>query len=226
MSNLDAPRLWVTLTGALALILTACGPAAVATQSPTAPASTVAPTAAPATDVPTATPAAVTKLFTFDKDAVVTAAIAGTTDLYINPGAVIEAAGVLHMFANSFSAWPGPMLVPHLTSTDGKTWTLDKKAAPLDSKTFKLADPGIDVSTGYVAPDGSWVLFYETVSSTHPWVVARAIASGPGGPWAIEDKPVVTPGAAGTFDAGGVTWPSVIKIGPAGRCTTRASMSS
>lgn len=191
----------------LTLLLANCGPAVVGTSAPTS--QPQSPTPRPTVEPPTSAPAA---LFTFGKDAVVTTAIAGTTDLYVNPGAVIEANGALHMFPNSFSAWPGRVVVPHLTSGDGTTWTLDAAATPLDSDDFELADPGIDVSTGYVADDGTWVLFYETVSATKAWVVARITGPGPQGPWSVEDKPVLAAGAAGTFDAGGVQWPSVIRI--------------
>jgi len=106
------------------------------------------------------------------------------------------------------------MLVPHLTSTDaGATWMLDRKAAPIDTTGFELADPGIDVSTGFVTEDGTWVLIYETVSTSSPWVLARATAPSPEGPWTIEDTPILQPGPAGSFDQGGIQWPWVIRIG-------------
>jgi predicted GH43/DUF377 family glycosyl hydrolase len=212
------PKRSPTPPASLALLLTfslaACGPAATVTSGPaSAAAATPVPTTTPTT-VPTPTAAAaVTKLFTFDTGVVVDTTIAGTGDLYINPGAVIEADGALHMFANSFSEWPGRMLVPHLTSEDGSTWTLDEQAPPIDSNDVELADPGIDVSTGYLAADGTWTLFYTTISTTEAWVVARATAPGPRGPWAIEDTPILTAGAAGAFDAGGIQWPSVAKVG-------------
>jgi predicted GH43/DUF377 family glycosyl hydrolase len=197
----------------VAAAFAACGPAAVATSGPPSSAPIAPPTPAPSiAPTPTTAPAA-TKLFAFDKEVVVNTTIAGTDDLYINPGAVIEADGMLHMFANSFSDWPGRMLVPHLTSADGTTWTLDEDAEALDSNDFELADPGIDVSTGYLADDGTWTLFYSTVSTTKPWVVARATAPGPRGPWSIEDRPILAAGAAGAFDAGGIQWPSVVKVG-------------
>ncbi|HTK45639.1 MAG TPA: hypothetical protein VL749_09840 [Patescibacteria group bacterium] len=158
-------------------------------------------------------PPAVTQRFTFDKDAVVDTTLVGTKDLYINPGALLDVDGVLHMFPNSFSQWPGRMRIPHLTSTDGTRWTLDKMASVLDSKSFELANPGIDVSTGFVADDGTWVLIYETVSTSAPWVVARATAPSPDGPWSVEDTPILTAGASGAFDQGGIQWPSVVKVG-------------
>jgi predicted GH43/DUF377 family glycosyl hydrolase len=172
--------------------------------------------ASPGTGGGATTAPAVTKTFTFAPNAVVDAKLAGTTDLYINPGALIEVNGTLHLFANSFSVWPGRMKIPHLTSTDaGVTWTLDKKAAIIDSSSglFAMADPGIDVSTGFVTDDGTWVLLFENVSNTDPWKVYRMTASSPQGPWTVDPKPVIDVGAAGDFDAGGVQWPSVVRIG-------------
>ena len=195
----------------LVLLLAACGGAA--SPGPSAPASSSAPSAGPTPRITPTTPPPVTKRFMFEKGDVVDTTLAGTSDIYINPGAVIERDGVLHMFPNSFSVWPGRMLVPHLTSSDGgATWTLDKKSKPLDSTGMKLADPGIDVSTGFVTDDGTWVLIYETVSTSTPWLLARAIAPGPEGPWTVEETPILEPGAAGAFDAGGVQWPWVIRI--------------
>jgi len=196
----------------LAAVLAACGTGTA--PGPSAPAGSAAasPAATPRT-TPTPPPP-VTRRFTFAKDAVVDTKLAGTGDKYINPGAVIEKDGVLHMFPNSFSAWPGRMLIPHLTSTDGgTTWTLDRKSKPLDSAGFKLAAPGIDVSTGFIADDGTWVLIYESVATSIPWLLGRATAPSPDGPWTVEDTPILEAGASGSFDQGGIQWPSVVRVG-------------
>lgn len=196
----------------LAALLAGCSAA-----PPTA--STVAPTEIPAaaTPLPAATDApAVTQRFEFGEEAVVDTALVGTNDKYINPGAVIEVDGVLHMFANSFSRWPDLIRVPHLTSEDGIAWTFDDEAELLtsdDSGLFPMADPGIDVSTGYVADDGTWVLFFETVQRGSPWEVWRMTAPTPQGPWTVDDAPSVPVGEAGSFDAGGVQWPSIARVG-------------
>jgi predicted GH43/DUF377 family glycosyl hydrolase len=187
----------------------ACG----GTTTPTAAPSATAPSAAPSPKVtPTAAPA-VTQRFVFDEGVVIDTKLTATNDLYINPGALIERDGVLHLFPNSFSAWPGEMRIPHLTSSDGKAWTLDAKAKVLDSKDFPLANPGIDVSTGFVTDDGTWVLLYQTVSSSVPWVIARATAPSPRGPWTLDATPVLQPGPVGAFDHGGVQWPWVVRSG-------------
>ena len=167
-----------------------------------------------ATPRPTVTPPpAVTQRFVFGSEVIADTTLTRTNDKFINPGALLEVDGVLHMFPNSFSDWPGRVRVPHLTSADGLTWTLDKKAAALDSDTVALANPGIDVSTGFITDDGAWVLIYETVSTSAPWVLARATAPEPGGPWSVEDEPILGAGPIGAFDHGGVQWPSVVRVG-------------
>ena len=196
----------------MAALLAGCG-AAPPSASPVAPTETPgAATPLPSrTDAPT-----VTQRFEFGDEAVVDTALVGTNDKYINPGAVIEVDGVLHMFANSFSNWPDLIRVPHLTSEDGITWTLDDKADLLasdNSELFPMADPGIDVSTGYVADDGTWVLFFETVQRGTPWEVWRMTAPTPQGPWTVDDVPSLPVGEAGAFDAGGVQWPSIVRVG-------------
>jgi predicted GH43/DUF377 family glycosyl hydrolase len=194
-----------------AAVLAACGGAT--PPGSTAPAGSPASATATPRITPTPPPA-VTQRFVFDKNVAVDTTLAGTGDKYINPGAVIEKDGVLHMFPNSFSVWPGRMLIPHLTSTDGgSTWTLEKKSKPLDSMGFELANPGIDVSTGFIADDGTWVLIYESVATSVPWVLARATAPSPQGPWTVEDAPILQAGPSGSFDQGGIEWPSVVREG-------------
>jgi len=205
--------LLATLAAVVAAFAAGCG---AAPPTPTAPAAATQ-TAATATPLPTATDRpAVTQRFEFGDDAVVDTALVGTNDKYINPGAVIEVNGVLHMFANSFSNWPDRIRVPHLTSEDGVTWTWDDEAELLDSADsgmFPMADPGIDVSTGYVADDGTWVLYFETAQRGSPWEVWRMTAPASQGPWTVDDAPALPVGAAGTFDAGGVQWPSIVRVG-------------
>lgn len=205
------PARRIALLATLAVLLAGCRATPPPTTPPTAP-TQAGTSAAP---LPTTTDApAVTVRFEFGDEAVVDPALVGTNDKYINPGAVIEVDGVLHMFANSFSNWPDLIRVPHLTSENGVTWTLDAEAAPLssdDSDMFPMADPGIDVSTGYVADDGTWVLFFETVQRGSPWEVWRMTAPTPQGPWTVDDEPSLPVGEAGAFDAGGVQWPSIVR---------------
>src|SRR4051812_32812575 len=208
--------------GAFVVLASACGQASPAPTGPGGPASStlVTPVATAAAPSPSATRTAapaVTKRFTFGADAVIDTKLAGTNDLYINPGALIDVGGMLHLFPNSFSTWPGRMKIPHLTSADrGVTWNLDTKADVLDSETskrFPMADPGIDISTGFVTDDGTWVLLFENVSSVDPWKIYRMTAASPQGPWTVDPKPVIDVGSGADFDAGGAQWPSVVRLG-------------
>jgi hypothetical protein len=189
------------------VILAACSSSGVSSVPPAPSSHQTSPPSATATPSPTEG-----IHFTFDADVVVSTATAGfPSELYINPGALLEVGGVLHMFPNVFSKWPGQVRIPHLTSEDGgTTWVADKDGDLLSSDGTPLANPGIDVSTGYVDDDGTWVLIFETVANSKPWVLGRATAPGPSGPWTYDEAPILEP-TAGSFDAGGIQWPSVVK---------------
>lgn len=159
-----------------------------------------------------ASPMGPSVLFAFDgEEPTVSRELAGSDAAFINPGAVIDHEGQLHMFANLFSDWPGEMEIMHLTSTDGLTWLLASNEPILTSDDVPQADPGFDISTGYVADDGTWVLIFETVTVSEPWLLGRATAPAPDGPWTVDPEPILTPGAEGSIDAGGLSWPSVIR---------------
>lgn len=193
---------------AAVLSLSACGGA----QSPAAPAGSSEPhaSAATATAEPSMDAPSVSFSWPDGEDPTVTRELTGIDERYINPGAVIEEDGTLHMFANVFTAWPGRVLVPHLTSTDGVSWTLASPEPVLDSDLVPFANPGADVSTGFVTDDGTWVLVFETVNFTAPWALGRATAAGPDGPWTVDPEPILEGGPDGSWDAGGLAWPSVV----------------
>jgi len=203
-------RAAASLLGA-AVVLGACS-ATQPTSSAGAP-SAATPTTAP-TDTPMPTAQAPSLAFSWPDapEPVVTRELTGIEEQYINPGAVIEHDGQLHMFANVFTAWPGHVDVPHLVSTDGASWTLAAPDPVLTSDDVPFASNGADVSTGFVTDDGTWVLIIESVSSLTPWVIGRATATDPDGPWTIDPTPILEPGPAGSWDAGGLHWPSVVRI--------------
>ena len=169
----------------LALAAAACGggqPSVVASLAPS--------TAESAS--PTVGPMAPTVAFAFVSDQpTVSREMTGIEEAYINPGAVIEQDGTLHMFANVFTGWPGRVQVPHLTSTDGREWSLASAGPVMTSDDVPFGTTGADVSTGYVTDDGTWVLVFETVSSVEPWKLGRATAPGPDGPWTIDPEPIL-----------------------------------
>jgi predicted GH43/DUF377 family glycosyl hydrolase len=174
------------------------------------------PGATTGSEAPTASPSlrAASTTFTFeDAEPVVTRALTTIEEDYINPGAVIDHHGTLHMFANVFTSWPGPVVVPHLASTDGRSWTLASTTPALSSKDVPLAEPGFDVSAGFVRDDGTWVLIFQTVDIVDPWILGMATAPGPDGPWTVDPDPILEPGPEGTYDAGGLSWPAVAPFG-------------
>jgi predicted GH43/DUF377 family glycosyl hydrolase len=208
-------RLPVTgLSVATAFVLAACSGTQPSAPSMTASASTTATpseTASPSTAA--SGPIETSGIFTFPdgEEPAVTRELTGIDEKYINPGAVIDDGETLHMFANVFTGWPGHVSMPHLTSSDGATWTLASPEPVLTSDDFPLADPGADVSTGFIADDGTWVLIYQTVTTGSPWVLGLATAPGPDGPWTVDPDPILEIGAAGSWDAAGHSWPSVVK---------------
>jgi predicted GH43/DUF377 family glycosyl hydrolase len=203
-------RLPVTaLSVAAALVLAACGGAQQNAQSAaSSPSGDVSMSEAAS---PTPAPASVAFALADGEEPVVTRELTGIDENYINPGAVIDDGETLHMFANVFTGWPGHVSMPHLTSSDGATWTLAAPDPVLTSDDFPLANPGADISTGFIADDGTWVLIYETVAIGEPWVLGRATAPGPDGPWTIDPDPILEVGAEGSWDAAGHSWPSVVR---------------
>ncbi len=183
------------------LLMTACAGAPGASASHASASGSPAPPAEP--------------LFAFPAGDVATVSreLAGhPEESYINPGAVlVDDAGTFHMFANAFTAWPGTVQFPHLTSTDGVTWTHAAEPTPLSSAAVPFAQPGADVSSAFVTEDGTWTLVFNTVNFTSAWEIGRATAPGPDGPWTIDPEPIVTAGATGAWDGGGVAWPSVVQ---------------
>ena len=80
----------------------------------------------------------------------------------------------------------------------------------LTSDDVPLTTSGVDVSTGFITDDGTWVLVFETVENGRPWVLGRATAPGPDGPWTVGEAGILEAGPAGSWDAGGLSWPSVV----------------
>lgn len=195
-------RRWAGLA-ALAVLTAACsGGGGQATES-----------AAPSRSA-AGTPSASGATFAFDGPTpVVTTALLHSSQAFVNPGAVIRDGARLHMYANAFTSWPGHVDVYHLTSTDGATWTPAQVDPVFTSDDVPYAMPGADVSTGFIDGDGTWVLILESVNASQPWAIGEATAPGPDGPWTVQPDPVITAGAAGSWDAGGLSWPSVVPTG-------------
>ena len=128
-------------------------------------------------------------------------------NLYINPGAVIFYEGEFHMFFNSFTAWPGLILVGYITSDDGYRWQMEQDEPVFTSDQVPFGRGHADVSSALVMDDGTWVLYFHTIRGGQ---IGRATSASPHGPWAVDADPVVNPGPDGAWDEQGVFWPSVV----------------
>lgn len=203
------PRRRSSVVVAAVLALAACGGGAASpsgeTPSPAPSAQSMAPSAEPSAQAPRT-------VFTFGAaEPVVSREQTGIDEAFINPGAVFEHEGTFHMFANLFTGFPGVSQVPHLTSPDGITWTLADPDPVLTTQGIDIAPTGAHVSTGFVTDDETWVLIFESLTSLEPWRLGRATAPAPEGPWTVDPEPILEPGDEGSFDAGGLSWPSVIR---------------
>jgi predicted GH43/DUF377 family glycosyl hydrolase len=202
-----------SLRGIATIVATAGLAAACASpsSSPAAATSAAAASSSSAVSAAPSEPVAPTVQFTWPdgQRPTVSRELTGIDEAYINPGAVIDDGQRLHMFANVFTNWPGEVQVPHLVSDDGATWSLAAAEPVLTSEDVPYARPGADVSTGFVDADGTWVLVFETVNGASPWEIGIATAPGPDGPWTVEPAPILS-GTKGSYDAGGLEWPSVV----------------
>ena len=130
------------------------------------------------------------------------------TNLYINPGAVLFYEGRFHMFFNSFTSWPGVIKVGYMTSNDGYRWEMEQDEPVFTTDQVLFGSGHADVSSALVTDDGTWVLYFHTISGGQ---IGRATAASPLGPWTVDADPVLDPGPTGAWDEDGVFWPSVVR---------------
>ncbi len=132
--------------------------------------------------------------------------------LYVNPGAVAYHQGAFHMLFNSFTAWPGVVSVGYARSVDGLAWELAGPEPALVTDQIPFGQGQADVSSLVRQDDGSWAMFFHTVTSgIAPMVIGRATADGLAGPWQVDPEPVFSPGPEGAWDDRAVMWPSVVR---------------
>ncbi|HJR81653.1 MAG TPA: hypothetical protein VJ821_16390 [Anaerolineales bacterium] len=129
-------------------------------------------------------------------------------NLYINPGAVLFHEGQFHMFFNSFTAWPGLVKVGYMISDDGYDWQMAQDAPVLTTDQIPFGDGEADASSVVMLDDGTWVMYFHTISAGE---IGRATAASPLGPWTVDAEPVLKPGPEGAWDQLGLEWPSVVK---------------
>ena len=120
---------------------------------------------------------------------------------YLNGGAVIFHDGEFHLFSNFFNTWPGKTVTYYYTSPDGRSWTRVAEEPLFTVDDVPLEGRGALMLSGFVEPDGTWVLYYHTfTSSGQPGFIGRATAESPAGPWTFRRQPVLSPGDEGAWD--------------------------
>lgn len=141
----------------------------------------------------------------------------GWNDNFPVPGPVIEHDGILHMFYTGHT-FASPNLergrVGLATSADGNDWAFLDPEPLFDGSELPWTGASIYPTTGLVADDGTWILWFSTVPrsfSVRGGSIGRATAPGPAGPWTVDPEPVLTPGGEGTWYAKGVNAPSVVR---------------
>ena len=116
--------------------------------------------------------------------------------------------GKFHMFFNSFTQWPGLVKVGYATSTDGYHWTPATDDPILTTNQIPFGGGKADLLLGAVLADGTWVLYFHTVTGGE---IGRMTAASPLGPWSMDPEPVLTKGPRGAWDQYGVSWPCVLQ---------------
>jgi len=143
----------------------------------------------------------------------------GWDNLYIDPGATIYHDDMFHMFYNGINGFPAPVGVGYATSSDGYHWTHQVTQPVLNAKALgssHLRGSNLFVTSALVEADGTWVLYFYTLSGNTfngPGEIGRATASTPSGPWTIDPDPVLSPGTSGSWDDVQVSAPDVLKTG-------------
>lgn len=194
------------------------------TASPTAvPATvTIAPTETPTKIPPTTTPTPLPRIATSDlfslysTEPVVAHGEEGAVDSWLtDPGALFYHDGLFHMFHNGLSGWPAKAGVFYSVSESGRDWT-----RMTEEPLFMLSDieyvsyTGL-VTSGLVAEDGSWVLYFYTIDGPS-WplpggAIGRLTAPEPTGPWTADEDFLLQPGGEGSWDDFAVREPSVVQ---------------
>jgi hypothetical protein len=199
----------VTLGAVLAAALLACSPAA----SPPLPAATSA--GSPGSSAGASSSVAPTgetrAIFHISGDAPVIERSIVPDRGAILPGAVVvDADGMYHAWVVAFADTPGTQDLHHLTSSDARTWTLqvDDSLAGLSNG---LGNPGA-LPTSVVQVGDEWAMYLTGTLATEArgWDIWLATAPGLDGPWTRSEEPVVRRGDAGTWDAGGLDFPTVV----------------
>ena len=123
----------------------------------------------------------------------------------MDPGAMVYQDGMFHMFYNGINGFPAPVGVGYATSPDGYHWTRQVSEPVLSANQLagsQLLGSNLFVTSALVEDDGTWVLYFYTLSGNTfngPGEIGRATASSPTGPWTIDPDPMLSPGPKGSL---------------------------
>lgn len=132
---------------------------------------------------------------------------------FIDPGAVVEHDGELHMFYSAVPKWPHPLAIGYTVSADGRTWRDGDGTPILSTDNFGTDNQSVMSTSAVVGDDGRWMLFFTIVDPTKNFLgaIGRATASSPEGPWTVDAQPVLTQGRKGAWDGRFIGSASVVK---------------
>jgi hypothetical protein len=127
------------------------------------------------------------------------------------PGAItVDAEGGYHAWVVAFGDPPGTQEIHYLTSSDAVSWSesLDASLAALSEG---FGNPGALPTSVLETADG-WVMYLvaQLASERDSWEIWRAAAPAAAGPWTRSDAPVLARGPEGSWDGGGLDFPTVI----------------
>lgn len=103
------------------------------------------------------------------------------------------------------------------TSPDGSTWAVDP--VPVE---FPAVQGAADLLIGSLErlDDGMWAIYYHVAFDTgghgnhvYEYSFGRATAASLAGPWTADERPVLAPGPEGSWDAGAIRYPNVVRQG-------------
>lgn len=142
----------------------------------------------------------------------------GWNNNFVVPGPVIDHDGTLFMFYVGHTYTPPNIergQVGVATSVDGEFWAFTNGEPLFDGSEYEWTEGGVYPTSGMIMDDGTWVLWFSAAPrafSSRALVIGRATAPGPDGPWTVDPEPVLTGGGDGTWNAKGVSHPSVIRL--------------
>jgi hypothetical protein len=202
------------LLASVAILLGACSSAA-----PSAPAAsaTTAPSASAKPVLPVADPRKSEFKLHVDKPVILNGPDDSWYANLMAPSAGLYYDGKFHIFHDGAVTYPSLISHGYTYSTDGLTWSVPEPDDPILTPKMVtdagLALPG-NTEIGTVLVDGNqWAMYFTLTSQLNNWhgSIGRATAASPTGPWTIDSKVVLGPGAAGAWDAPGPGFPSVTR---------------